>query len=252
MKTRPTGKNARKIIGRTIGTRDYKPILDQYFSGLVEQARKKGVQFGTHIMRKVYANCIADQFKDKINIVVGKRIDRSAVMSIMLGHENSFETALSYANIDIEYSIPPSGFIPDDRALLIRFVEKCEGNTKELNDLKKQMDEVQKENQSMKEDLEKRTDIEGNQPAVIRSLRARPRRGGRIQTTEESDEDIRFVLFKLREAGIKFTNENITKSKIGKSRFLRYKKEHTELLPSDWRPLYFCRSFLSHPVQVKK
>ena len=232
MENRPKGVEARRKIASKIGTRDVLPILEKDWPELISHARRHGYRLSTHIFRKMYSAVLGSpemQYIDNIFMLTGTRIDPVVLMAVCLHHMGSFATVQAYSNIYINFATMNAKLlITPPKKLLIDALTEMEYLRQEMKKMKAELEQVKLVNSAL--DLS----AEG---IIQQKLNSRYTPARWPKDNKASDEDFRFVLYTLKQAGVKLTRKNITKmGKIGVGRYTSYKQRHSPLLPADYKP----------------
>jgi len=214
-------------------------VLKADWATLYNHAARHGFDLGSHIFRKIDAVAIASPelgYLENIHQLTGRRLDAVVLQAHVLRHSGSYATVQAYSNIHISWGLDPKILIQPDKALLRNLLSEIEFLRDEYKQVKIEMNQVSKvslESVRVIEDSDKGlSDIE----KVITRLRKRAV-PAKWKTIRESDEDIRFVLYKLREAGAPLTKKNAISAKVGSSRFSEYRQRNNGvLLPDGWTP----------------
>ena len=239
MKTRPTDSQARVKMGRLIHSRAMTAVLKADWAPLYNHAARHGFDLGSHIFRKIDAVAIASPelgYLENIHQLTGRRLDAVVLQAHVLRHSGSYATVQAYSNIHISWGLDPKILIQPDKALLRNLLSEMEFLREEYKQLKIDMSQVSKASLESVRIIENSDKGLSDVEKAINKLR---KRGvpAKWRTIRESDEDIRFVLYKLREAGAPLTKKNAISAKVGSSRFSEYRQRNNGvLLPDGWTP----------------
>jgi hypothetical protein len=141
---RPTGPKARVKLGALVSSRDISPIIQKDFPQSLAHAKRYGWSISSHHMRKIYSQSAATIYEHQIFQATGKKIDRQVIVAAWLAHGGSFQTASSYANVEMSFEMkPPVLKSPDAHQLRLvleeirSFKEQYITLAQHVNDLEK-------------------------------------------------------------------------------------------------------------------
>ena len=92
--------------------------MEEYFPNASALSVRNNWQFGSHYLRKLYANSSFAIYSDKIQQVTGKYVDKSVFISAVCGHSGSIQTSLSYVNVHVKFGYDPKVFDPPSKEIL--------------------------------------------------------------------------------------------------------------------------------------
>ena len=229
LSTRPTGTKARVKMGALIGNRLTSKVLTADWPMLSSHAAKHGFAIGTHVMRKIYAVALASDelgYLANIHALTGRRLDAVVLQAHALRHAGSYATVQSYSNIHIKWGLPDKVLVKPDKALLRNLLSEMEFLREEYKEVKTMITTVAKESKQ----VQVAVDIDDSLTDVEKAIKKLRKRSipAKWVSQSASDDDIRFVLHALKEAGAKkLTKTLVMQAKVGSSRYSAYKKRHS-------------------------
>ena len=154
----------------------------------------------------------------------------------------TLNTTLNYETVEIDWPLSREELISPDKFLLRKLLIDFEKIQEEVQELRECCNDNREKNEIVATEMKIDTELTTDEERLYKTLRNRPAKHKRTQA--ESDLDIQFCLWYLRDAGIDYKlKKNVvgkTKCGIGSSRFSEYTKrkknavEH--LIPLDYIP----------------
>ena len=156
-------------------------------------------------------------------------IDPIVLQSAALRHTGSFGTVQAYSNIYISFATMNAKLLTTPpKKLLVDALTEMEYMREEMAKMKAELEQAKMVNSQL--DL-------SPSGVVQQKLNSRYTPARWPKDNKASDEDMKFVMYTLKQANIKLTRKNITSmGKIGVGRYTSYKQRHSPLLPADYKP----------------
>ena len=149
--------------------------------------------------------------------------------SACLRHTGSFTTVQAYSNVYISFSVMDVKLLTTPpKKLLVDTLSEISFLREEMKKMKAELEQAKMVNSQL--DL-------SPEGIVQQKLDSRYTPARWPKDNKASDEDMKFVLYTLKEANSKLTRKHITRmGKIGVGRYTSYKQRHSPLLPADYKP----------------
>ena len=100
------------------GSALFKPVLKQFYHSSWAKSKQKGWSIGSHFGRKLYAVASFGVYKDSVQTASSEIVREASWISMVLAHQGSVATSLSYANVQVNFNIKPSALeMPNDKVI---------------------------------------------------------------------------------------------------------------------------------------
>lgn len=204
----------------------FKPLLKRFYRASYTKSKQKNWSIGSHFGRKLYAVSSFGVYKDSVQAASNEIVREASWISMVLAHQGSLATSLSYANVQVNFNIKS---------------DALEMPAKEL------LDEVYREVQFLRKQVEKLTKEKGVVVTANKQEVGFVTQEGKVVTLErhikrkfsnETDRKATFERFaaELTKHGLPVTNENLKKLGLGRSmqrEFVGKRKKRDDEAPSD-------------------
>lgn len=233
MGIKASDKLTRKQLGAIVGSRDFKPFLEKYFSRSRKKAMSHGWDFGSHHMRKVGSNASYYIYKDRLKQITGKSINLNLYLRIVLSHAGSVDTSLSYSNVEVFFGVANEVFkLPNDE--LIRNMHAM------VKDLQLQINELKTNQMLLQQDPTSSSSPSKDNAEVVvlqdsdgveHTLSKSKHNSRRYKSAKDKHDAIQVVYDELVSKGIKPTPANFKRMGFGYNTVKDFKPTDRELEP---------------------
>jgi hypothetical protein len=216
---------SRKIEGSKIGTKLIRPIMAKAFSKSFKHAKAFGWSVSSHHCRKIYSQAAAKIYESQLRKVTSQYIDKSVFVSKLLGHQGSFQTAMSYANVEIEFPL-------DKQIVETPPLHRLRLFDGKLKDLEKRLTEFERQSVSLTQELKRQPETIVLGPNVefmntdMKKIALNKVRRTNYKDNEHRNQAVSDVVRLLTDNKILITYHSISKMGIGRNTYSAYLRSH--------------------------
>lgn len=208
------------------GSALFKPVLKQFYRASYTKSKQKHWSIGSHFGRKLYAVASFGVYKDSVQSASNEIVREASWISMVLAHQGSVGTSLSYANVQVNFNIKPV-------ALEMPPKELMEEMYRELQFLRKQVDKLTKEKGVVITTNKQEVGFITKDGQVVQLERHNKR-----NFIDDADRKATFERYagELTKHGLSVTNENIKKLGLGRDiqrEFVPKRKKRAQKSPRD-------------------
>ena len=208
------------------GSALFKPVLKQFYRASYTKSKQKGWSIGSHFGRKLYAVASFGVYRESVQAASNEIVREASWISMVLAHQGSVATSLSYANVQVNFNIKPAALEMPPKELL-------EEMYRELQFLRTHVDKLTKQKGVVITSNKQEVGFITKDGQVVQLERHTKRK-----FIDDEDRKATFERFKaeLTKHGLPVTNTNIKKLGLGRDiqrEFLGKRKKRAQEAPRD-------------------
>ena len=208
------------------GSALFKPVLKKFYRASYTKSKQKNWSIGSHFGRKLYAVASFGVYRESVQAASNEIVREASWISMVLAHQGSVATSLSYANVQVNFTIKPA-------ALEMPPKEVLDEVYRDVSFLRKQIDKLVKQKGVVVNSNKQEAGFITEQGQTVTIARHVKRK-----YADDADRKATYEHFanELKKHGLPVNNENLEKLGLGREiqrKFLGKRKQRVREAPSD-------------------